>query len=159
MEKLALKRVFINPKEGYSVVDETNPTFYMDDQDNGYLKGENKNVTVLIKTYMVEGATKPVWFKKLKELGINITSETKELEVEFVNGNEYSYKQSIDGKYVNVPSEEVLTSEKSGEFALVGGVIKKLYKRNVKKYTISGVDVGNEYYYLKILGFEQPKKA
>lgn len=161
MEKILLKKVFVNPKDKYSVVEESNPNLYKDDQGNGYLNLSEGNINFqrLISTFMVEDekATNPVWFKKLKEMGINLAPETTELEVEFVNEDEYSYKLT-DGSFVKVPSEKVFTSDK-GFVALIDGVIKKdLHKRTIKKYIISGVNVGSEYFYNKLLGLEQNKK-
>jgi len=156
MQKLEVRSVFVNPKKNYSLVDEQDDSFYRDENGIGYLVVGDK-VETLVSTFMVEGATSPVWFKKLKEMGIIIDSTTKELVVESINEDQFSYKQS-DDSFTQVPFEKVLTGTKGDFFALIDGVIKKLYKRSVKKYTIAGVNVGNEYQYKKLLGFELPIK-
>lgn len=160
MKKIQLTKVYVNPAKGYELVDATNQSFYMDDNGIGYLTLDDNKVQSLITTFMVEGAKKPVWFKKLKEMGIVITPTTTELTVEFVDEDQFSYKQSIDGSFTTVDNSVVLTGTKGPNdfYAIVDGVIKKLFKRTVKKFVINGVKVGNEYQYLKLLGLDEPKK-
>ena len=159
MEKLTLKRVYIDPKDGYKLVDETDQRFFKDTENSGYLKLDDAKIQRLTKTFMVdsENATNPIWFKKLKEAGITITAEGQELEVEHVEHDEYSYRHE-DRKYTKVSEDKVLTDEK-GFYALIDGVVYKLYKRSIKKYTINGINVGNEYQFNKLLGLDQPDKS
>lgn len=160
MKKLALKKVFVNPKDGFAIVDASNPNLFRDDEGNGYLNMNDGTIDFrrLITTFMVDSdeATNPIWFKKLKEMGIEIPSDATEIEVECVDEDEYSYKHN-DGSFTKVPANTVRTSDK-GSVALVDGIIKNLYKRTIKKYIISGVNVGNEYFYNKLLGLKQVKK-
>jgi hypothetical protein len=160
MSKIMLKKVFINPKENYSLVDESNPNLFRDDEGNGYLNLNNGSINFqkLVSTFMVDDpkAVSPIWYKKLKELGINIPQDAVELEVESIDEEEYSYRVK-DGSFVKVPAEKVFTSN-DGFVALIDGIIKKLNKRTIKKYSISGVNVGSEYFYNKLLGLEQKTK-
>ncbi len=157
MQKLEVIKVFIDPKNNYSIVDETTSTFYKDDEGNGYLIKESNQIQNLIKGFKVVGAQTPVWFKKLKEIGIDINQDTEFLEVEAISEDEYSYRQAVDGTYTKVSQDQVLNG-KQGYFALVDNVVKKLFKRTIKKYSINGIDVGNEYMYKKLLGLELPSK-
>jgi hypothetical protein len=157
MEKLEVIKIFIDPKNSYSVVNETDTAFFKDDEGNGYLLKDSNHIQNLINGFMVVGGKSPVWFKKLKELGILIDSNTTSLEVEAINEDEYSYRNSIDGSFTKVSSDKVLNG-KAGYYALINNVVKKLHKRSIKKYSINGVDVGNEYQYLKLLGIEKPKE-
>lgn len=160
MKKLALKKVFVNPKDGFAIVDASNPNLFRDDEGNGYLNTNDGTIDFkrLVTTLMVDSteATNPIWFKKLKEIGIEIPSDATELEVDFVDEEEYSYKHN-DGSFTKVPANLVRRSDK-GSVALVDGVIKNLHKRTIKKYIIAGVNVGNEYFYNKLLGLKQEAK-
>jgi len=158
MEKLQLKTVYIDPKNGYKLVDTTDPRFKTDAEGNGYLILEGNSFQRVIKTFMVEGhnATNPIWFKKLKNLGIVIETEAI-LEVEHTEEDEFSYRHG-DKSYTKVPFEKVLTENNKAFFTLIDGVIQKLFKRTIKKYTINGINVGSEYYFNKLLGLNQPAK-
>jgi hypothetical protein len=163
MEKLTLHRAFLDPKNGYKLVSKNAPGFYVDQYGNGLiLVGETPEK--LISTFIVEGATNAIWFKKLKELGIEFAKDAKEVEVSAADEEVFSFKNG-DGTFTVVPNEQVLKNAKNGTFYVVSGPTKitSLYRRVIKRYFINGVDVGNEYMYKKLLGFEvqptqNPKK-
>jgi DUF4097 and DUF4098 domain-containing protein YvlB len=158
--KLKLKKVFVNPKDNFAIIEDSNPDLYKDAQGGGYLNVTDGRINFqkLITTVMVddEKAVRPVWFKKLKELGIEIQNTAGEIDVDVAEEEEYSYKQH-DGTFVRVLPAQVLKSDK-GYVTLVDGVVRALHKRIVKKYSICGVDVGSQYFYNKLLGLETSKK-
>ena len=162
MKKLQIKKVFLNPEKGYSLVDQNDPSFIMNERGDGFLVtvlADNKAKKVNLKVgFIADGADKPVWTKKLKEFGITITSDMKELEIEFIDEEQFSYKH-YDGTYTIVPSDKVFLGEDNKYFAVHAGILQDdLKKRSIKKFTIQGVNVGNEYIFNKILGFEKQEK-
>lgn len=157
--QIAVTKVFLNPKDNYSIVSEASLRFDSPMKKTAYLvtnDASGKHAEQMITSFKVAGAARPVWFKQLKQLGINLTPETTEINVEFINVDEFSYKGN-DGTYTKVSANDVFSGS-TGDFAMVGGMVQKLYKRAVKSYSIEGINVGNEYQYQKLLGFEQPKK-
>lgn len=152
MAELKVSMIFTDRDNSELKIKETYSGFYKDEFGEGYLVS-GSNIKKLVRCFMVEGGSGPMRLRDLKDLGITIDANTTSIEVINYKDEIYSYKINYDNSFVEVPKSKVLSSS-THIYALIDGVVKKLYTKQKEEYSINGIQIKSKYQYNKLLGIE-----
>lgn len=151
--KLTFKKIYLNPDNDYQ---EINPSqtlnVFLDEKGNMYLRNGNF-ITGLINSFKEESiGERPVWSKKLKELGVDLT-DLSEINLTSIPTKIYSLR--TDAGWKKIDPLHILRDRRGKSYIIDEGIVKYVFVKDEDIYYLGDKELGSKYFVNRLFGLPQ----